>query len=670
MKKLIVYCFFILSPYMLFAQADAIYPIYEGGDLGLTYTPKSSFFRIWAPTAQAVTLRLYKKGTPTLDNRDMIEAIPMQKSVNGTWIHRAEGDRIDQFYTFQIRNAEGNPNKEVPDPYAKAVGTNGLRAQVVDLTETDPYGFREQDPIPPMVHATDAVIYEAHIRDLSIHLNSGMRNKGKFAALNDTGTVYLGKTRTGLDHLREMGITHLHLLPSFDYYSVDESIKNNRKYNWGYDPLNYNVPEGSYSTNAADPTVRIKEFKEMIYTLHRAGIRVVMDVVYNHTMFGEESNFEQLVPGYFHRRKEDSTYANGSGCGNEMASERGMYEKFMAESLAYWVKEYHIDGFRFDLMGLHDTRTMNRISLLLHTIKPSILLYGEGWTAGDTPLKESLRTTKANVGQVYHIAAFSDDMRDGLKGSVFNHKEQGFVSGNVGLKESVKFGIVAATKHPQLDYSKVNYSKAPWAFQPYQAINYVECHDNHTLWDRLAISNPDDTEEDRIKMHLLAQMIVLTSQGIPFLHAGQEFLRTKLGVENSYNSPDSINAINWSRKKEYINVTRHIEHLITLRKNHPAFRMPTSEMIVKNLQFLGTEDGLIAYTLNNNANGDSWKTILVAFNANRASVRVNIPESKSGKWRGVLNSWESPVNEQSARAIKDKSRVVIEPLSALILVED
>ncbi|MEI9909114.1 MAG: type I pullulanase [Bacteroidota bacterium] len=425
-----------------------------------------------------------------------------------------------------------------------------------------------------------------HVRDASIAANSGIKNKGKFLGLTETGTTNAEGLSTGLDHLKELGVTHVHLLPSYDFYSVDETKLDNPQYNWGYDPLNYNTPEGSYSTDPANGAVRIKEFKQLIKTFHENGLRVVMDVVYNHTMLTEDSYFNQLVPGYYYRQTADGKFSNATACNNETASERAMMRKFMLESVKYWVKEYHVDGFRFDLMGVHDIVTMNLISSELHKIKPDILLYGEGWTAGACPLPDSLRAIKANAAKLDRIAVFSDDIRDGIKGSVFENKDRGFASNKPGMEESIKFGIVAACKHPQVDYSKVNYSKAPYAAQPYNTVTYAECHDNHVLWDKLAISAPDATEAQRKQMHKLALSIVLTSQGISFLHAGTEFLRSKKGNENSYNAGDSINAIDWSLKSKNKDVVDLVKGLIKMRKEHPAFRMTTAEEIAKNIQFL------------------------------------------------------------------------------------
>ncbi len=479
--------------------------------------------------------------------------------------------------------------------------------------------------------------------------------------LTEKGTNNTAGLSTGLDHIKELGVTHVHLLPCFDFNSIDET-KPDAKYNWGYDPLNYNVPEGSYSTNPYDGVTRIKEFKQLIKTFHENGLRVVMDVVYNHTALTETSNFNQLVPGYYYRQTKDGKFSDATACGNETASERPMMRKFILESMKYWVQEYHVDGFRIDLMGVHDIETMNLISKELHKIKPDILLYGEGWTAGTSPLPDSLRALKANAHQLDRIAVFSDDIRDGIKGSVFEHKDKGFVSGKKGMEESIKFGIVASLQHPQVDYSKVNYSKAPYAKQPYQTITYAECHDNHVLWDKLAISAKDATEEERISMQKLALSIVLTSQGISFLHAGTEFLRSKKGVENSFESSDSINAIDWSLKSKNKEVFEYVKALIKIRKEHPAFRMVHSKDIRSNIHFLDNmPEGLISYTINGKQAGDSWNKIQVYFNG--TSMRQNvILSSKYWKAKVLNNAYLDKVQEVL-------SNIDLKPFSCTILYQ-
>lgn len=634
------------------------YPVYVGQDLGLRYRPEASDFRLWAPSAEAVRLQLYETAT----GGTTLSSHPLEKAPQGLWKLQLPGDQLAKYYTFQVQIA-GEWLAEVPDPYAVAVGTNGQRAMVVDLAQTNPPGW-EKDQRPPLAHPTDIVLYELHVRDLSLHDNSGIQNQGKFLGLTERGTQNPSGQATGLDHILDLGVTHVHLLPSFDYLSVDESRLDEPQFNWGYDPQNYNIPEGSYSTDPADGRVRIREFKQMVQTLHENGLRVILDVVYNHTGITEGSNFNQLVPGYYYRQDTSGGFSNASACGNETASDRDMMRKFMLESVEYWVREYHIDGFRFDLMGIHDIETMNRISERLAAIDSTIFVYGEGWTAGASPLPAERQALKRNTRHLQSVAAFSDDLRDGLKGSVFEHRERGFVSGQEGRDESIKFGIVAATEHPQIDYPAVNYSDAYWAPQPSQCINYVSCHDNHTLLDRLMISNPEADEAELIRMHTLAQTIVLTSQGVPFLHAGTELLRTKEGEENSYKSPDTINRLDWSRRDRYAGVFDYYRQLIQLRKNHPAFRMRSTPMIQQHLEFLDlAEPQLVGYTIRDHANGDDWSDILVLFNGRAEARKVPIP---TGPWTVVLQ--ENAVNEAGLARVT-AAELELPRQSAMILMK-
>ena len=617
----------------IFSKSQSIYdsyPVYKGNDLGLNYSHKLSLFRIWAPTATEAEIIFYEKGEGGIEfNRHS-----MTKKENGAWLTIIDHELKGKFYVFRVK-IDGKWLTEVPDPYAKAVGVNGKRAMVVDLQETNPAGW-EKDKSPLFKNATDAILYELHVRDASIATNSGIKNKGKYLGLTETGTKNQEGLSTGLDHIKELGVTHVHLLPCFDFYSIDESKPDKTQYNWGYDPLNYNVPEGSFSTNPYDGVTRIKEFKQMVQAFHQNGLRVIMDVVYNHTRLTEDSYFNQLVPGYYYRQTKEGKFSNATACGNETASERYMMRKFMLESVLYWVREYHIDGFRFDLMGVHDIETMNLISKELHKIKPDILLYGEGWTAGSSPLPDSLRAIKKYAYKLDRIAIFSDDMRDGIKGSVFENTDKGFASGKPGIEETIKFGIVASCKHPQVDYTKVNYSKAPYAAQPWNTITYCECHDNHVLWDKLAISAKNATEAERKEMDKLAMSIVLTSQGISFLHAGTEFLRTKKGVENSFESPDSINAIDWSLKTKNKEIFEYVKGLIKMRKNHPAFRMKSIKDIARNIQFIDVgQKGSITYIINGQKVNDKWKKIFIVLNSDSKKT-VNLP---NGIWKtAILNN--------------------------------
>lgn len=647
-----------LSPVPVGAFAD--YPEYTGSDLGMNYTPQRTIFKLWAPSAAAVRLHLYAAG----ESRNAEQTVLLKKGAAGVWQATLEGDQKGKFYTVQVQHA-GRWLAETPDPYVKAVGTNGRRGQIVDLAATNPPNWA-QDKRPEQKNFNDIILYELHVRDASISPTSGIRDKGKFLGLTEKGTKSPDGLATGLDHLRELGITHVHLLPVFDFRSIDESRPQDNRYNWGYDPEHYNAPEGSFSTNPADGAVRIREFKQLVQALHAAGIRVVMDVVYNHTGGpNDQSVFNRIEPGYYYRQKPDGSWSDASACGNETASERPMVRRFMLESMKYWVQEYHIDGFRVDLMGIHDIETMNRISAALHAIDPTIFLYGEGWTAGSSPLPDALRALKANTSKLDRIAAFSDDMRDAIRGHVFTPTQKGFISGNPDLKESLKFGIVASVQHPQVQYDKVNYSKAPWAPEPFQTITYAECHDNHALWDRLAISAPEANETERIRMQKLAAAIILTSQGVPFLHAGTEMLRTKKGVENSFESPDSINQIDWSRKARYAEVLDYYKNLIRLRKNHPAFRLTSAEQIRKHLRFLDTVDpNFVAYQISDHANGDTWRDILVLHNGSGILQDFTLP---AGQWTVALDL--KAMNEKGLRTMRN-NMVQVQPISTMVLFRE
>lgn len=600
------------------------YPVRSGSLTEMQYSPAETKFTLWAPTADEVRLMLFDSG----NEGSAYKTIAMKRGDEGTWNAAVQEDLKGKFYTFNVKIGDKWLG-DTPGIMAKAVGVNGKRAAVLDLATTNPAGW-DADVRPELKSDADAVIYEMHHRDFSVDSTSGIRNKGKFLALTEHGTKNPAGQSTGIDHLVDLGVTHVHLLPSYDYASVDETTLNEGKYNWGYDPVNYNVPDGSYSTNPYDPAVRIKEFKEMVQALHKAGIRVVLDVVYNHTFNTEDSNFERTAPGYFYRHKPDGTLANGSGCGNETASEREMMRKFMVESVVHWVKEYHIDGFRFDLMGIHDIETMNEIRKALDKIDPSIIIYGEGWAAEQPQLAADSLAMKANTDKMPRIAAFSDEIRDGLRGSWSDNSKGAFVVGLPGNEESVKFGLVGAIPHPQVNNDSVNYSKAPWADQPTQMISYVSCHDDMCLVDRLKATTPTDiTPEELARMDKLAQTAVFTSQGIPFIYAGEEVMRDKKGVHNSYQSPDSINAIDWNRKTLNKDVYEYYKGLIALRKAHPAFRMGDADMVRERMEFLPVEgSNLIAFRLKDNANGDKWEDIIVALNSNKAPAKLNIPAGR------------------------------------------
>ncbi|MBF9223073.1 type I pullulanase [Hymenobacter ruricola] len=634
------------------------YPVYRGPDLGLTWRGPQATLRVWAPTAEALHLKLYAAGTggaPTAD-------LAMTKAEDGTWLAALPAGTAG-FYTVQATIA-GRKMAEVADPYAHAVGINGQRGAVLNPTAVSPPGWPD-DLRPALKQPTDVVIGEVHVRDLSMHPQSGITRKGKYLGVAQLGTRGPEGVTTGLEHLVELGLTHVHLLPTNDFASLDEAAPASvARYNWGYDPLHYSVPEGSYSTNAANPATRISEFKQLVQNLHGQGLRVVLDVVYNHTANAARSSFEQLVPGYYYRHNPDGSYSNATACGNEVASERPMVRKLIVESVTYWAQEYHADGFRFDLMGVLDIETMRAVRVALDLQDHSILTYGEGWAAGASPLPEARRAVKANMGKLDRIAAFGDELRDGVKGHFARQTEPGFASGQAGLEESVKFGIVAATQHPQVDYAKVNYSKAAWASSPAQAINYVACHDDLVLWDKLKASNKGASEAELIKMDLLSNTIVFTSQGIPFLPVGDEFLRTKGGAHNSFNQPDSVNQLDWARKARYAGVYDFYRKLIALRRAHPAFRLPTAELVQQHLEFLpGTHPGVIAYQLKNHAGGDPWQDITVIFNGNHSADSVALPR---GTYTVVLRGKE--INQEGFDVLEVMSGVQVPGSSALILI--
>ncbi len=644
-------------------QQDDIYlsfPQYNGSDLELYVDNNGTHFKLWSPMAEEARVLLYDtdRNTPSTDTLKM-----SHDAHSGIWNSSVDKKLYGKYYTFQIRH-NGQWLDETPGIWAKAVGTNGKRAAIINLSSTNPVGW-EQDHGPEIKAINDAVIYEMHHRDFSVHPTSGIVNKGKFLALTESSTQSPEGRATGIDHLKELGVTHVHILPSYDFNSVDESNLTANKYNWGYDPQNYNVPEGSYSTNPADPATRIKEMKEMIKSLHDAGIGVIMDVVYNHTAENDTSNFSLTAPGYYYRHRPDGSYSDASGCGNETASERAMVSDFIVNSVKYWAKEYHIDGFRFDLMAIHDIETMNRVARELKTINPDIIIYGEGWTAGDSPLPAERRALKDNVAEMDGIAVFSDDIRDAVKGHYSDASDRGFATGKPGNEETVKIGIVAATAHPQVNYNKGNNSKKPYAKSPTEVINYVSCHDDLTLTDKLAASMPGSTEQDRQRAARLAQTIVFTSQGTPFIFAGEEIFRDKKGVHNSYCSPDSINAIDWSLKDKNADQFEFYKELIALRKAHPAFRMTTAEDIAHHIRFDDVkEENVVSYSIIDYANGDTWKEIKLIFNGNTKPISISIP---SGQWKVIARNGD--IKAEGMGEIKG-GEISVEPTSALILAKE
>ena len=633
------------------------YPAYVGDDLELIVTKNSTLFTLWAPSAEAAQLHLYNDG----DNGPAVEIRNMtRKNVNEPWRTSFDEPLYGKFYTFSIKY-EGEWLDETPGAYARAVGINGKRAAIIDFAETNPAGW-ENDTRPTLEKFTDIIIYEMHHRDFTAHPTSGNIYPGKFLALTQQGTLSPKGSATGIDHLKELGVTHIHLLPSYDFGSIDESRTDSAQYNWGYDPQNYNTPEGSYATDAYNPVTRIKEMKQMIQTLHSNGLRVVLDVVYNHTFIGDGSNFSLTVPGYYYRHNADGSYADASGCGNEVASEREMVRRYIVNSVKYWAEEYHIDGFRFDLMGILDIETMKQVRETLNQIDPTIFIYGEGWAASTPAIPIEQCAMKANAYKMPGIAVFSDDLRDGVKGHFSEAAGRGFATGADGCEESVKFGIVGAIQHPQIDYSLVNYSKEPYTQDPTQVINYVSCHDDLCLTDKLRASMPQ-ADEKMLKKHArLAQTIVFTSQGIPFIFAGEEIFRDKKGVHNSFVSPDSINAIDWNLKHVNQNHFDYYRKLIELRKTHPAFRLASAEQVREHLHFFeNTPDKVIAYILNDHAGNDSWEDIVVAFNGNDKASSISIPE---GKWKVIIN--DDKIDLQGSRSIEG-TQATIAPYAALIL---
>jgi pullulanase len=626
------------------------------GELGALYTPTKTEFRLWAPTAQAVSLNLFDSGHEGVAK----QTIEMTKTLGaGVWSVSVDGDLDKTYFTYTV-NVNGVENEAV-DPYARAVGVNGLRGMVVDLSKTNPEGW-DSHTRPNDIPYTDAIIYELHVRDLSVSPDSGLTNKGKYLAFTERGTKGPGDVATGVDHLVEMGITHLHLLPVFDFRSINETTLQNNSFNWGYDPQHFNVPEGSYSTDPYNGEVRINEFKQMVKSLHEADIRVVMDVVYNHTGASADSDFSKIAPFYYYRFNENGSFSNGSGTGNETASERSMVRKHFIDSVVYWATEYKIDGFRFDLMALHDIETMNMIRAALDEVNPNILIYGEGWTGGGTPLPENQQALKINASKLDRIAVFSDDMRDGIKGSVFVDTDKGFVNGKLNLENTIRFGIVASIQHPGVRSSDILYSSKFWAKEPYHTINYNEAHDNKTLYDKLMATNPEASAEEIAQMHRFANAIVLTSQGIPFIHAGSEWMRTKFGDHNSYQSPDSINQLVWADKNTNMSHVDYFKGLISLRKNHAAFRLPTADLIREHLNFIDSPANTVAYSITN-APEETWENITVLINGNEEATTFELP---SRGWVVVVNGEQA--GETSLARVSGDS-ITVDAKTLVVLVD-
>ncbi len=615
----------------------------------MCYTPEKTSFELWAPTAESAVVRLY-------NGDELAEVVAMQRGDKGLWSAEVEGDKKGMYYAFQV-SVDGNILKETAGIFARALDVNGNRGAIIDMRDTDPKGWSEDKR--PEVDPTEIVIYEMHYRDMTAHESAGSSNPGKYIAMAEHGTRSHEGLATGIDHLREMGVTHIHLLPTADFGSIDESRPTNQ-YNWGYEPKNYNAPEGTYSTNPADPEARIRELKTLVKAMHDAGLCVVLDVVYNHTTATENCGFELTVPGYFYRMREDGSFADGSGCGNETASEKPMMRKYMVESLEYWVKEYHIDGFRFDLMAIHDIETMNLIRERLEALNPDILLYGEGWAASAPLYDESKLAFKRYTYQMPGIAAFSDDIRNALRGTL-DLSQGGFIHGVEGNKEALKFGIVGGVEHPE-----VNHSEAAWCAEPRQHISYVTCHDDHNLRDRLEHLSPDASEEERIKMAKLAHFGVFTSQGVPFIFCGEEMYRSKRGEKNTYNMPDEYNAIDWALKSQYGDLVEYCKGLIAMRKEHPAFSLGTAEAVREHLKFIECDnEAAVGFVLDNLEGIDSAKRIVVLMNGSREGVEFDIPAG-TYKW---ISDGEFVHAKGMGMYNANNGKIVVAPISGVILAE-
>ena len=634
------------------------------------YTKQATDFCFYAnPDAKSVVLRLYDEGL----GGKPVKTVKLQQDRQqpGYWKATVKGDLKGKFYTI---DQSGNKKEwvETPGVFATAVGVNGKRGYIYEPSETNPEGWCK-DKRPELKSPCDLVIYEMHHRDYSIARNTTLSpTLQKDAGKTEYPSKFLALTEPwAIEHLKNLGVNAIHILPSYDYGSVDETRLSTPQFNWGYDPVNYNVPEGSYSTDPYNPLARIREFKQMVQALHKAGIRVILDVVYNHTYDIEHSNFQRTYPDYYYRKNADGSYSNGSGCGNETASEKPMMRKFMIESVRHWINEYHIDGLRFDLMGVHDIETMNAIRHAVDEIDPSIFIYGEGWSAGSCAYPQEKLGLKAHIRQMPRIAAFSDDLRDALRGPFSDDTKGAFLAGLPGSEESIKAGIAGMISHPQVDFTKVNYSKESWVNEPSQMISYVSCHDDMCLVDRLKASIPslktvdgklsDSQLAELVRLDKLAQTAVMLSQGVPFMLNGEELLRDKKGVHNSFESPDSINQINWGNLARYPQVFDYYKSLLQLRKNHPAFRLGRADLVRRHLEFLPSQDALVAFRLKDYAGGDSWNNIIVVLNGSKEEREVTIPEGTY-----TIVACDGVINEQGLGEITGQ-KVSVDPQSALII---
>ena len=589
---------------------DAI-AVPEGTLQECVYMGEKTDFSVWAPDAEAACLRLYHSA----DDEAAFKTVDMKKGKGGLWKASVKEDIKGSLYTFQVQK-NGQWLEETAGIAAKAVGVNGMRGAVVDWSETDPEGWAEDKS--PAIKPSDIIVYELQHRDFSIHETSGVGSKGKYLALTEEGTKNPDGLSTGIDHLKELGVTYIQLLPSTDFATIDETRLEDNQYNWGYEPLNYNAVEGSFSTDPYNPVTRIKEFKQMVQALHKAGFRVILDVVYNHTTNAANTGFERTMPGYFYRMREDGSFFDGSGCGNETASEQEMFRKYMIESLEWWMKEYHIDGFRFDLMAIHDLDTMNEISERLHAIDPDVVIYGEGWAASAPAYPAEKIALKANTYMMDKVGAFSDNIRDAIRGPL-DCSNAGFMDGIEGNKANVEFGIAGGIEHPQVTVQS-------WTNNPLQHVSYVSCHDDHCLRDRLEEATKA-SEAERLKMVKLAQTAVYTSQGIPFIFNGEELYRHKQGVKNSYNQPDEINAIDWTYKTKYNDLVKYYSELAAIRHAHPGFCLGDADLVREKLQFIDVEDPcVVAFRISGLEGIDSAKSLTVVLNGSKKNVKVDIPE--------------------------------------------
>ena len=598
---------------------------------GIVYGKECTWVSVWAPQASKVDWLLYENDQASLP----FQRIPLEKNEEGYFQSKCKGDLADKYYAFSFfQNGEWSP--PLLDLYVTGTGCNGKRAQILTPTAIDVEGWDSDDfdnPLP----ISDAVIYELHVRDFTINGNSGILHKGKYIGLVEPNTLTADGLASGLDHLKELGVTHVQLMPVFDFDSVDESYESAENYNWGYDPYHWMVPEGSYSEHPSVGKDRIVGFKQMVLGFHRAGIGVIMDLVLNHF---SENRFQQLAflyPNELFRTWPDGSFSNGSGCGNEVASEKKMARRLLIQTVLYWVKNFHIDGFRFDLMGLMDLETLEKIKLAVDAIHPNIYLYGEGWTGGNTPMDQQHLAVKTNIHKIKGVGVFNDDFRDAVKGHVFASLQGGFINGAISLRPSVQFGIAGAVYHPQIDYPKVNYSDGSWAVEPTQSINYISCHDNLTLWDKINLVQPDLPEEEKIKIHKMGLTLLFLSQGVPFIHSGAEMLRTKFQKNNTYRDSDAINQIDWHRKLQYKDVFTHVQKLIALRKAHPAFQCRMGNQIRTHLYFYNDlPQHILAFELSPHANGDEWRRILLVANSQSEPFTLDLPNEE---WYIALESY-------------------------------